>query len=124
MRKIIPVMLIALMLVSVLASCNTDEGMPNDTTTQADIQVVDTTVGGADNTDAATDTAEVTTAEPEPLPDFVLTQESVVDTNSYKEYKDFNNLAQTSYLVPGLNQKIVPQGMDIWAEKNWCNPVH
>ena len=119
MKKIIPAMLIALVAMLVLASCDSSSGMPQDTTTQAvnnDTQAVDTTVGAADDTDG---TAEVTTAEPEPLPDFVLTQESVVDTNSYKEYKDFNNLAQTSYLVPGLNQKIVPQGMDIWAAKNW-----
>ena len=126
MRKIISVMLIALMLGSVLASCNADDGTSKDTakdtTTQAvekDTQAADTTVGTADNTSATTDTAEVTTAEPEPLPDFVLTQESVVATNSYPEYTEFNKLAQTSYLVPGLNQKIVPQGMDIWTEKNW-----
>ena len=122
MKKIISIVLIVLMLVSVLASCNADEGIPSDTTTQAinnDTQVADTTVSGEGNTEAATETAAVTTAEPEPLPDFVLTQESVVATNAYSEYKEFNKLAQTSYLVPGLNQKIVPQGMDIWAEKNW-----
>ena len=47
-----------------------------------------------------------------------LTQTAVVQSNDYSaSYPVFEGLASPEYLVPGLNEGIIPQGMDVWEEK-------
>ena len=55
------------------------------------------------------------------LPNVTITQTSTVqyDYSILPEFKDFKSIAKREYLVPGLNEGIVPQGMDVWEEKNW-----
>lgn len=72
-------------------------------------------------------TAETTTAPTEPypllitgpLPQFAATTRDVVLNNLYTDYPQFNNLTAPGVTVPGIDQKIVPQGMDIWPEQGW-----
>ena len=54
------------------------------------------------------------------LPGVTITQTSTVeyDYSILPAYKDFASIAKREYLVPGLNEGIVPQGMDVWEEKN------
>ena len=54
------------------------------------------------------------------LPNVTITQTATVeyDYSVLPEYKDFKAIANPEYLVPGLNEGIVPQGMDVWEEKN------
>ena len=47
------------------------------------------------------------------------TQEDVCDEPPLTSYKKFANCAEESITVPGLNQSIVPQGMDYWDEMGW-----
>ena len=49
-----------------------------------------------------------------------FTQEAVVDPESYAgtSFDFFAEMAEPSYLIPALNQYFVPQGMDVWQEKN------
>ena len=54
-----------------------------------------------------------------PLPRFVSTLNAVISDDVYSSYPRFNKLAIPAFTVPGLDQKIVPQGMDIWEEQNW-----
>ena len=67
---------------------------------------------------------------PAPLPEngtgsspdgFLFTQESAVLNNEYTDsaYTAFNADFDPSYLVPALHQGMIPQGMDVWEEKNW-----
>ena len=42
---------------------------------------------------------------------------SVVSTNSFPTYISFNYVAEPDCLIPGLAEGMVPQGMDVWAEK-------
>ena len=65
-------------------------------------------------------------ANPEPEPVYFepewesdFTQESVVDRNVYSnyQYRSFNRAAVATYLIPGLKQHFIPQGMDVWQEK-------
>ena len=58
--------------------------------------------------------------EKDNLPNVTITQTSAVeyDYSILPEYKDFKAIAKSEYLVPGLNEGIVPQGMDVWEEKN------
>ena len=57
---------------------------------------------------------EVTPDAPES--EFYFTQESVVENNNYTSsvYSSFNKKATAEYVVPGLKQGFVPQGMDVW----------
>ncbi len=50
----------------------------------------------------------------------IITQTSTVpyDYSILSEYKEFKNIAKSEYLVPGLSEGLVPQGMDVWEEKN------
>ena len=54
------------------------------------------------------------------LSNVTITQTATVeyDYSVLPEYKDFKAIANPEYLVPGLNEGIVPQGMDVWEEKN------
>lgn len=58
--------------------------------------------------------------EKDNLPNVTITQTATVeyDYSVLPEYKDFKAIANPEYLVPGLNEGIVPQGMDVWEEKN------
>lgn len=40
------------------------------------------------------------------------------DYSSVTKYADFIRDAEAEYLVPGLNQGLIPQGMDVWEEQN------
>ena len=62
--------------------------------------------------------------EPEPgklVPDWdsLFTQESVVERNVHTDfyYRAFQRDAAATWLVPGLAQGFVPQGMDVWRER-------
>lgn len=107
-----------------LAACGTTPppASDDDTTPAQDLAV--TTPAVSENTPAVdTQPGEETTAYPllitGPMPEFALTQRSVVEDNVYSGYPRFNKLATPTFTVPGLDQKIVPQGMDIWAEQGW-----
>ncbi len=58
--------------------------------------------------------------EKDNLQGVTITQTATVeyDYSVLPEYKDFKSIAKREYLVPGLNEGIVPQGMDVWEEKN------
>ena len=46
-----------------------------------------------------------------------FSSKSVVGTNSFPTYIAFNSVAKADCLIPGLDEGMVPQGMDVWAEK-------
>lgn len=46
-----------------------------------------------------------------------FSSKSVVGTNSFPTYAAFNRVAKPDCLIPGLAEGMVPQGMDVWAEK-------
>ena len=59
--------------------------------------------------------------EKDNLPNVTITQVAVIpeyDYGALPEYRDFTNIANRAYIVPGLQEGIVPQGMDVWEEKN------
>ena len=77
----------------------------------------------ADTNDRPTVTEPPANPEPEPVyfePEWEsdFTQESVVDRNVYSnyQYRSFNRAATATYLIPGLKQHFIPQGMDVWQE--------
>ncbi len=47
--------------------------------------------------------------------DVIITQTSVVD--AVTDYATFRNIGEAKYLVPGLVEGLIPQGMDVWDEK-------
>ncbi len=47
-----------------------------------------------------------------------VTQESVTSNEYPNKYQSFKDVASAKYLIPGLKQKFIPQGMDVWEEKN------
>ena len=49
----------------------------------------------------------------------IYTQEDVCPEPSMNSYRKFEKCATPEFVIPGLNQTIVPQGMDYWAERNW-----
>ena len=51
--------------------------------------------------------------------DMFYTQEDVCDEPALSSYKKFASCSEESITVPGLNQSIVPQGMDYWKEMGW-----
>ena len=118
--KLLSLLLAALLLTSCQAKT------PAETTT------AETTAASAAQTTTAT---EVESAEPgEPtlsdlIADFkvkdlstfptIYTQEDVCAEPSLKSYKKFEACSAEEFVVPGLNQSIVPQGMDYWAEMDW-----
>ena len=117
-------MLSALMLSA--SSCGTtdsgsDTSAPTDTTTavtETDTTATDTTVADLTETTAATTEAEPDIYNPAHLK-LLYTQESVCDAPSLKAYTKFQNCASEGFIVPGLNQSIVPQGLDYWEERGW-----
>ncbi len=59
--------------------------------------------------------------EKDNLPNVTITQVAVIPEYNYgalPEYRDFTNIANRAYIVPGLQEGIVPQGMDVWEEKS------
>ncbi|MBO5269692.1 MAG: hypothetical protein J6B77_02825, partial [Clostridia bacterium] len=57
---------------------------------------------------------------PEIKVEFDLTQESVLSSGKYSDskYSSFNAISYPEWVVPALKQGMIPQGMDIWEEKN------
>ena len=55
----------------------------------------------------------------EPIINFKFDQISLCETPSLSKYDTFSDCATEEFLVPGLNQYMVPQGMDYWKEKGW-----
>ena len=49
----------------------------------------------------------------------IYTQEDVCPEPALSSYKKFAACATSEFTVPGLNQSIVPQGMDYWEEMGW-----
>ena len=47
-----------------------------------------------------------------------FTQTEIVSTNEYSEYVDYNAVANPAYLIPALKEGFIPQGMDVWQEKD------
>lgn len=56
--------------------------------------------------------------DPATLP-MIYTSEDVCEQPSLSAYKKFAACAAEAFLTPGLNQSMVPQGMDFWAERGW-----
>lgn len=107
----------ALLTLLMLSACGTSQQSTDNTSANTTTAEPLDTSSPSDQT-----TAESITVAPvfsEPLPEFVLTQNSVVENNIYSKYDDFNALSAAEILVPGIDQKIVPQGMDIWQEQGW-----
>ena len=48
----------------------------------------------------------------------VFTQRSVVTSGDYQGYGDYTEFAKPEFLIPGLSEGFIPQGMDVWAEKS------
>ena len=116
MKRFISALSLLLALLMLAACGTTRPPAPDDDTTSAQTPAVTTPA-------VDTQPGEETTAYPllitDPLPDFLLTQRAVVDDDIYSGFPRFNKLATPTLIVPGLDQKIVPQGMDIWAEQGW-----
>lgn len=55
---------------------------------------------------------------PLPIPEIGFTQDRVVGNDEYAAYAAFNAVADGVLTVPGLNEEMVPQGMDVWEEKD------
>jgi hypothetical protein len=128
MRKLIS--LTALLLcISLLCACGTKT--PEET-----ISTSAATSGSTADTAATTTSSATTeaTEKQEPtlsdlIADFktyemntfptIYTQEDVCPEPALSSYKKFSACATAQFIVPGLNQSIVPQGMDYWEEMGW-----
>lgn len=53
-----------------------------------------------------------------PALEFKFSQTSVTNKNKFSEYSDFNSFTSPSFIIPGLNEYFVPQGMDVWDNRN------
>lgn len=122
-KKFTALLLAALLLTSCGTTVKEDDGISDTSSTANTTAPVasDTTTDG----NTTSDTADTETAVPEPeiydpagLP-MIYTQEDVCESPSLKAYKKFANCATEEFTVPGLNQSMVPQGMDYWAERGW-----
>lgn len=49
----------------------------------------------------------------------IYTQEDVCPEPALSSYKKFLECATPEFIIPGLNQTVVPQGMDYWEERGW-----
>ena len=49
----------------------------------------------------------------------IYTQEDVCPEPELSSYKKFAQCATPEFVIPGLNQTVVPQGMDYWEERGW-----
>ncbi|MGM9641767.1 MAG: hypothetical protein ACI3XI_01025 [Eubacteriales bacterium] len=71
------------------------------------------------------ETTEEVTLEPDlpsydgPSEDFKFTLSNFISNDDFSAYADYLASAEKSFLVPGLAEKMVPQGMDIWTERGW-----
>ena len=130
-RKKLATTLAVLMLLLSLASCEDSKDQDiHDTTrdTTTDTDTVDTTpAAGTSDLSESTTVIDVdlpvTTSIKDLVKDpsgiaFKLTQESVAKLKPAL-YKDFAACSNESVLIPGLNQYIVPQGMDYWDQMGW-----
>lgn len=119
-KRILPVLFLISVLAISLPSCNRNNA---GTDTLSDVTNQETSApatndfsGFVTDTPAAT-SAAVSVKYPSKIK-FTFTQESVASLDASK-YSKFSNCAEPSVLVPGLNQYMVPQGMDIWPDMNW-----
>lgn len=120
--------LLSLLLAALLlTSCGTAVQDDSTTTTAATTAEITTTQATVTDT-ADTTTTAATTAETEPpAPTFldiatlpmIYTQDDVCPEPALSSYKKFAECAEETFVVPGLNQSMVPQGMDYWAERGW-----
>ena len=102
-----------------LTSC----GVPTEPqNTTAALGTTAATASGEAATDASlsdeTEAPAPTYLDPASLP-MIYTQEDVCGEPAIKSYKKFAQCAAEEFIVPGLNQSMVPQGMDYWADRNW-----
>ncbi|MBR2370730.1 MAG: hypothetical protein IKA82_01790 [Clostridia bacterium] len=97
-------LMIALLLTSVLQLTACGYVLPGNTNSVT-----------ADTNDKSDDTEPDAVA---PSSDFLLTQEEVSGDTSFALYAVYRRYASEALLIPGLKQYLVPQGMDIWDEKN------
>ena len=51
--------------------------------------------------------------------DYITQSSTPLATPSLTDYSDFAAMATEGLLVPGIDEYIIPQGMDYWAEKGW-----
>jgi len=93
-----------------LTSCGTM--MPTEDTT------VSTTIATDSVREDNDSISEPQIYDPAKLP-MIYTQEDVCDQPSLGAFKKFSDCATEEFTVPGLNQSMVPQGMDYWAERGW-----
>lgn len=49
---------------------------------------------------------------------FKLKATSFIQNNVYSAFEKYNSFASPKFLIPGLGESMVPQGMDIWDDKN------
>ena len=113
--------LIALSLcISLLCACGVKEQDPAEMTASATSGASEATTASTASTGSAladlianTEIHDIST-----LP-MIYTQEDVCSEPSLKSYQQFAKCATPEFVIPGLNQTIVPQGMDYWEERNW-----
>ena len=115
--------LLALLLcLSLLCACGTKEVAETSATVTSSITAATATVTGS-----ATESGEPTLADliaATQLYDIstlqmIYTQDDVCEEPSLSSYKKFAECSTPEFVIPGLNQTIVPQGMDYWEERNW-----
>ena len=119
-KRLSALLLCALM----LSSCGAAKGSEDSTTSSTQQPEPQTTATTATTvSDTTTQATEATTAapvfaDPATLP-MIYTQEDVCTSPDLTSYKKFAQCSEEAFLVPGLNQSIVPQGMDYWEERGW-----
>ena len=113
--------LIALSLcISLLCACGAKEQDPAEMTASSTSGASEATTASTESTGSAladlianTEIHDIST-----LP-MIYSQEDVCPEPSLKSYQQFAKCATPEFVIPGLNQTIVPQGMDYWEERNW-----
>ena len=126
MKHTAKALLSLLLAVLMLTACGTQA--PNESasdTTDAATAETTTTVG--ETTAATTEAGEPTLSDL--IADFkaaelssfktIYTQKDVCPEPALSSYKKFEACSTAEFIVPGLEQSIVPQGMDYWAEMGW-----
>lgn len=118
MKRLITALALLLALLT-LAACGTLGGKNNEVTTPVQIPEFTTPALSEDTTAPGEETTAYPLLITEPLPRFVTTLNNVIQDNVYDKYSEFNIRSTPALTVPGLDQKIVPQGIDIWREQGW-----
>ena len=103
------------LLAALLVSCGGTESKEPLTSQTNDTA---NTIQSVTDTSAEASATEATYLDPATLP-MIYTQEDVCASPSLGSYKKFAQCATEEFTVPGLNQSMVPQGMDYWAERGW-----